>query len=86
MRNACTYGGLIAQRERPSDERLVAAKLGLPKSVTQYDEPATVRRILLRGEGGARNQRRTEEVEVTLGYVNAPELVRAVSSDVEAGP
>ena len=76
---------LVAQGERLPDYGRIAAELALPQAVAQHHHIAAVGRVFLRSEGSSQHDRRAIHAEVTLRDMNAVELFRPVTAEVESG-
>src|SRR5579859_4430624 len=69
--NADHSVGLVAELNAGADDVLVAAEFPLPQAVAEDDNVTSVGRVLLRREGAAQHDRRSEEAEVCFAHVNS---------------
>ena len=75
---------VAAKRDRSADDLRIAAELPLPEAVAEDDNPAAVRKILFRREGAAKLHRSAEECEIVMSNVDAMNLFRHSTGEVEA--
>src|SRR5579859_5612674 len=74
---------LIAELNAGADDVLIAAEFPLPQAIAEDDNVTAVGRVLLRREGTAQHDRRSEEAEVCLTRVNPMHLLGNSAGEIE---